>query len=209
MDIFFQQIEMGPMANYVYFVGDPITRELAVVDPAWDIDLIRDVAQKHDYQLKHALITHGHPDHINLVETLLNEEQVQAYMHRDEVPWIGGWKETIIPTNHMDEISIGNIKIQALHTPGHTEGSQCFLFDTKMISGDTLFIDGCGRTDLPGGNAEQLYDTFNNVIKKLPNDTIIYPGHNYADDPCQPLDKQKKSNPYLKAYSKEAFLTLV
>lgn len=196
------------MANYIYFIGDPDTREMAVVDPAWDIQAIRQVALDHDFELKKVLITHGHPDHINLVETLLDQEQVLAYMHKDEVPWIGGWQQTVIPTEHMQELRIGDVKIQALHTPGHTEGSQCFLVNGKLISGDTLFIDGCGRTDLPGGNAEKLYDSFCNVIKKLPVETVIYPGHNYAESHCETLSNQLKTNLFLQADDKQKFCSI-
>lgn len=197
------------MANYMYFIGDTQTRELAVVDPAWDIQAIRKVAIDHDMQITQAWITHGHPDHINEVEDLLDQEQVHVYMHKDEVPWIEGWKETAIGTRHDDELFIGQHKVRVLHTPGHTLGSQCFLFQDKLISGDTLFIDGCGRTDLPGGNAETLYDTFVNVIKKLKPETMLYPGHNYAADAHQKLQRQFQTNPYLNAHTKEEFLSMV
>lgn len=197
------------MANYLYFIGDTQTKELCVVDPAWDLEGIQNIAAQNDMQITHALITHGHPDHINVVEDLLQTTDIKVYMHKDEVPWIPGWKETAIATEHGDVISVGEQNIEVLHTPGHTLGSQCFYMQDRLISGDTLFIDGCGRTDLPGGNAETLYDTFQNVIKKLPAHTIVYPGHNYAQDAHQALSQQFQTNPYLRSMTKDQFLSLV
>lgn len=197
--IYFKQLELGPMANYVYLIGDPTTKEAMVIDPAWDVQAILDQLSKDGYTFKGMLITHGHPDHINGVEELLNRTNQPVYMHKDEVPWIKGWKETAIATQNGDKIKIGNVEIECLHTPGHTMGSQCFRCNNTMLTGDTLFIDGCGRTDLPGGNTEMLYDTFNNVIKKLPNETVIYPGHNYSPGKSDTLGHQKQTNPYLLA----------
>lgn len=206
MNIYFKQMELGPMANYVYLIGDPSTKKAMVVDPAWNVQAILDQVTKDGYELEGMLITHGHPDHINGVEELL-QKNIKVYMHKDEVPWIKGWKETAIPTSHGDKIKVGNIEIECLHTPGHTMGSQCFRCQSQMLTGDTLFIDGCGRTDLPGGNTEMLYDTFTNVIKKLPNETVIYPGHNYSPGKSDTLEHQKETNPYLQA-TREDFLRI-
>lgn len=203
--IYFKQMELGPMANYVYLIGDPTTKKAMVVDPAWDVQAILDQLNKDGYEFEGMLITHGHPDHINGVEELLNRTNKPVYMHKDEVPWIKGWKETAIATQNGDKIKIGNVEIECLHTPGHTMGSQCFKCGSDMLTGDTLFIDGCGRTDLPGGNTETLYDTFNNVIKKLPDSTMIYPGHNYSPGKHDTLGHQKQTNPYLRA-TKQDFL---
>ena len=198
-NLYLKQLELGPMANYVYLIGDPTTKEALVVDPAWDVKAILRELEKDGYEMKGMLITHGHPDHINGVEELLNRTNAKVYMHKDEVPWIPGWKETAIATKHGDKITVGNIEIECLHTPGHTMGSQCFRYQNQMLTGDTLFIDGCGRTDLPGGNTETLYNTFTNVIKKLPNETVIYPGHNYSPEKSDTLGHQKESNHYLRA----------
>lgn len=203
--IYFKQLELGPMANYVYLIGDPTTKEALVVDPAWDVQGILDELHKDGYEAKGMLITHGHPDHINGVEELANRTNAKIYMHKDEVPWIKGWKDTAIKTQHGDKIKIGNIEIECIHTPGHTLGSQCYMCHGQMLSGDTLFIDGCGRTDLPGGDTETLYETFTNVIKKLPDSTMIYPGHNYSPGKRDTLGHQKLTNPYLRA-SKQEFL---
>ncbi|MCB0326348.1 MAG: MBL fold metallo-hydrolase [Bdellovibrionales bacterium] len=207
-DVWFVQKELGPMQNYVYFLGDPHTRKAAVIDPAWDQDEVEQTLESQGYTLEAMLITHGHPDHINLVEALAHKTQAKIYMNKNEIPWMGGWKETAIATDDQTVIEIGKLEISCMHTPGHTEGSQCFLFDQNIITGDTLFIDGCGRTDLPGGNSKKLYESLSGKIKNLPDQTIMYPGHNYAAHKHIDLGSQKKSNPYMSALTIDDFIAM-
>jgi len=204
--IYFKQMEIGPMANFIYLIGDPKTKEAAVVDPAWDVGHILKVAQKDGYQIKHVLATHGHPDHINGVEEMLNQTNAMLHMHKDEVPWMKGWKATVQKTQHGTQLKIGNVNITFIHTPGHTPGSQCFLIQGNLVSGDTLFIDGCGRTDLPGGNPEALYESLANRLMKLDDSTILFPGHNYAKAVQATMGDQKKTNPYLQHENLKNFI---
>lgn len=205
-NIYFKQIEIGPMANFVYLIGDPITHEAAIVDPAWDVPEIIRQAQNDGYQIKHILVTHGHPDHINGVEEMIQKTNARLWMHKDEVPWIGGWKDTATKTQNGDVVQVGNVDITCIHTPGHTKGSQCFCVRKNLISGDTLFIDGCGRTDLPGGNAEELYDSLKNRIGKLSDDFVLCPGHNYSEATTDTLGHQKQTNPYLQFETVSGFV---
>ena len=108
-----------------------------------------------------------------------------------------------------DEEQIGNIKLKFLHTPGHTPGSQCFLAESALVSGDTLFINGCGRVDLPGSDPEQMYYSLTNVLSKLPGDTVVFPGHNYASKPSGTLEDLKRENYYLRIPNLDAWLSLV
>lgn len=206
MDIFFKQLEIGPMANYIYLIGDPASRKMAVVDPAWDVPLILKWVNEAGYELSDILITHGHPDHINGVETLLNQTSARLHMHKDEVPWISGWKETAIDTENGSHIWVGDIDIQCIHTPGHTPGSQCFLVNQKLVSGDTLFIGGCGRTDLPGGNASDLYESLNFRLDKLADETVLCPGHNYAPEKTSTLGRERQSNPFMQYENVKGFI---
>ncbi len=207
--LYFKQLEIGPMANFVYLIGDSATHEAAVVDPAWDVTRILNEAEKDGYQIKHILVTHGHPDHINGVEELIHWTNAQLHMHKDEKPWMSGWKATAIPTENGKELTIGkNIHLTFLHTPGHTPGSQCFLVNKNVVSGDTLFINSCGRTDLPGGDPKQMYDTMANRLMKLGDDMILFPGHNYAEEPTSTMGEQKKKNPFLRSASLAEFLRL-
>lgn len=198
-NLIIKQIEVGPMENFIYFIGDKTTNEVAVVDPAWDVKFLLDEANKNNLNIKAALVTHGHFDHTNGVEDLLNHYDIPIYINKQELsffkfPWS---KSNIKQTNQGDKLKIGNIEIQFIHTPGHTPGSQCFLISNNLISGDTLFINGCGRCDLPGSNVEQMFDTIYNKLMKMSDDTVIFPGHNYADKKHDTLKNQKITNPFM------------
>lgn len=194
------------MANFVYLIGDPATRTAAVVDPAWEVDRIADTAEADGYKITDILVSHGHPDHINGVEPMIARTNARLHMHKDEVPWMRGWNETVVRRETGDHLSLGNLDITFIHTPGHTPGSQCFLVHDHLVSGDTLFIGGCGRTDLPGGNVEQLYDSLTKKLSKLDDRTVLCPGHNYAPATTDTMGHQKKTNPYLRAQNLRDFI---
>jgi glyoxylase-like metal-dependent hydrolase (beta-lactamase superfamily II) len=200
------QFLLGPWANYMYFIGDAKSREVAVVDPAWDAQAIIERARAHDYTIVAVLLTHGHSDHVNALDGLLRTCDVPVYISRFEHPAYMPQHKNVITVSPDQEIAISGIKVKALHTPGHTPGCQCYLYQNVLLTGDTLFIDGCGRCDLQGGDAEKMYDSLNNVIKKLPPETIIYTGHQYGPAPYATLASQMQTNPYLKCDTKEEFL---
>ena len=204
-----EQIQIGPMANFTYLVGSRSTREVAVVDPAWDIDGLLDHIAARGYQLTAALATDYHPDHIgggmrghNIagVAELLAKHAVKVYAHRAEADGVrkvtGLSASDLVKVDSGDRLRVGNVEIEFLHTPGHTPGSQCFRVKDTLVSGDTLFIDGCGRVDLPGSDAEQMYHSLQK-IKALPDETLLLPGHNYSAVPSATLIEAKKTNAYL------------
>jgi len=203
--LYLKQMEVGPMQNYVYLVGDQNTREALVVDPAWEVDAILEAADQEEYQIKGALITHTHFDHVNGLEDLLKKTDGTVYINKHEAEFLKGMKGNIQKMEGGDKIKIGIVKITLLHTPGHTPGSQCFLIDGNLISGDTLFINACGRCDLPGGNAEEMYHSLK-TLSELDEKTILYPGHNYADEPTSTIANEKKYNPYLQTTNLNNFL---
>ena len=208
-ELIVEQIQIGPMANFTYIVGSRSTREVAVVDPAWDIDGLLNHLARRDYTLTAALATHYHPDHIGGgmgghsiagVTELLAKNPVRVYAHRDEA---GGVKRVtgiadsdMVKVDSGDKLSVGPVEIEFLHTPGHTPGSQCFRIKNTLVSGDTLFIDGCGRVDLPGADTEQMYHSLQK-LKALPDDTLLLPGHNYSNVPNATMGETKKVNAYL------------
>jgi hydroxyacylglutathione hydrolase len=214
--LYFKQLEIGPMQNYVYLIGSTETHKVAVVDAAWDIDTILKIAKQDEMEITHAFVTHTHPDHVGGgfagmeiagVTELLEKCKAKVVVHKAEAEFLKGLSASdLIKTDSGDKIDVGGIEIELMHTPGHTPGSQCFLFDGRVVSGDTMFIDACGRVDFPGGNAEQMYYSLTQKLAALPDSTILFPGHNYAPLKQATIGEQKKTNPYLKFASLKQFL---
>lgn len=194
------------MANNVYLIGDLDSRECVVVDPAYAIDDILSVVSSDDMTLTGVLVSHYHADHVggsmmgHTIEglpTLLATLDVPIHVHKHEMPWIsrttGITGEQIVGHDSGDKVEVGSFTIDLVHTPGHTPGSQCFFFHGALISGDTLFLDGCGRTDLPGSNPEDMYHSLQR-ISSLPDETVIFPGHRYSEHPYGDLKTIKQHN---------------
>lgn len=200
------------MDNLVYLVGDKLTRECVVVDAAWDVAGILDVVNREGYRLTGALVSHWHPDHVggpmmghdvDGLPQLLAQVSVPIYVHSGDVEFLklmtGLSDSDLRPVSSADKVKVGEIEIECLHTPGHTKGSQCFRCGHALISGDTLFLEGCGRTDLPGGDIDEMWRTLYERILTLPNDLVLYPGHDYAKKPPAPLSEVRQSNAVLRA----------
>ncbi|HYP28630.1 MAG TPA: MBL fold metallo-hydrolase [Blastocatellia bacterium] len=199
------------MANFIYLIGDGETRECLLVDPAWDIPGLLNYIDAEGLRLSGALVTHYHPDHIGgnifghgiegLAE-LISRRPVKIHVNEHEgdgVKVITGISEGDLSRHSGgDKIRVGSVEISLLHTPGHTPGSQCFLVGPNLVSGDTLFIGGCGRVDLPGSDPEQMYYSLTRVLARLPEETVLYPGHDYASRPVSTIGDEKRDNYYLK-----------
>ena len=205
-EIILKQMGLGPMENFIYFLGDPKTKEVAVIDPAWDVDFLRDEAKKQDWKIATILLTHGHPDHVNGLDDILSTHSVPVFISEHEAAMYTPRCKNLRKVKPNERLKIGNLEVECLHTPGHTPGCQCFLTHGHLIAGDVVFIDGCGRCDLPGGNAKIMFNSLYNVVMKLPDSTIIYPGHNYGPVPYATLGEQKKTNSYLQCKNLEEFL---
>ncbi|MBI4353203.1 MAG: MBL fold metallo-hydrolase [Candidatus Omnitrophica bacterium] len=206
--LYLKQMEIGPMENFVYFIGDKNAREVLVVDPAWQVDTLLRLAKEEDLKIKGALVSHYHFDHTNGVEELLESVDCPVYVNKKDAAYLDFKSSNVRPTESGQKIQIGGVEVELLHTPGHTPGSQCFYVNGRLVSGDTLFINACGRCDFPGGSAEEMYETLTKKLMRLPDSTVLYPGHNYADKPFATMGEQKKTNPYLLCGSLSHFLSL-
>jgi hydroxyacylglutathione hydrolase len=212
-----EQIQIGPMQNFAYLIGDKATREVVVIDPAWDIDGLLNFVDERDYTLKGALVTHYHPDHCggsfgnNVVEgvaALLERHALPIYANEHEVAGVqkvtGVSKTGLKSVSSGDKLAVGDVDIEFLHTPGHTPGSQCFRVKHTLISGDTLFIDGCGRVDLPGSNSEDMFNSLRKLAE-LPDETILLPGHNYSAVAHATMGDTKRTNAYMRINNLESW----
>lgn len=204
--VFIDQFEVGIIKNFNYFIGNKKTKELVVIDPAWDIDFIIARAENLGYEIKAILLTHGHPDHIQGFAQLLETHDVPVYITQIEADFQKISGKNIITTEPDSHYDLGEVHIDFIFTPGHTPGGQCFLAHGHLIAGDTLFIDGCGRCDMIGGDPEKMFDSIHNRLMKLPDSTIIYPGHYYHEKRFDTLENQKKTNPYMLANTLESFV---
>jgi hydroxyacylglutathione hydrolase len=216
-ELFIEQIQIGPMQNFTYLLGSNLTREVFLVDPAWEIDALLEHVQQREFEVKGALITHYHPDHcgggmggrkIPGVSELLERKAVKIYVHKleaDGLKRVTGISDSdLVKVESGDEVKLGNVAVEFLHTPGHTPGSQCFRCRHTLVSGDTLFIDGCGRVDLPGSDADDMFRSLRN-LSSLPDDTLLLPGHNYGDIPNADMATIKRRNPYLRVADLDMF----
>lgn len=212
--LYLKQMELGPMQNFVYLIGDTETRECVAVDPAWEIDAIVDEIAADDMRLTGMLVTHTHQDHVGGhlfghdipgIAEMLGRSPAKVYVHKAEREFLKGFGSDVVKVDGGDTLAVGGLTVTFLHTPGHTPGSQCFLVDGRLISGDTLFIRSCGRTDLPGSDPAEMYTSLTRRLGALPDDTVVFPGHNYGGS-ATTIGDEKRGNPMMRFPSMGDFL---
>ena len=199
-------MELGPMENFVYLIEDVASRRCAVVDPAWEVEQIVNKARELDLKVTDILLTHSHHDHINGIEGLLNHASAEVHLLKPEYEF---WQHELDkPSLHHggDELLLGDTRIRILHTPGHTPGSACYQLGNEIITGDTLFVFGCGRCDLSGGSPEDMFATLKKMKEQLPQDMLIHPGHNYSVKETCTLGEQVEGNPFMHYEDEAAFV---
>ena len=206
------------MVNFVYLIGDNSTRECMIIDPAYAVEELLSIAEQDEMKVVGALATHYHPDHvggsmmganIDGIATLLEKMDIPIHVQELEAQWI--MRTTGVSADHLhqhqpgDTVKVGDIEICLVHTPGHTPGSQCFLVDNRLIAGDTLFLEGCGRTDLPGSNPDQMFESLQ-TLAALPDQTVVFPGHRYSDPSSRSLAEVRQTNYVFKPKNKADWL---
>lgn len=207
-DIFIRQLQLGPMANFVYVIACPETREAAVVDPGWDVEAILKVIEENELKLTRILLSHTHMDHMNAVQPLLERVPARLYVHKSEADRLRFYASDLVPVETEEEMALGTLQIKFLHTPGHTPGSLTFQVRNSLITGDTLFVGSCGRFDLPGGDPEQMWRSLTRLAR-LDKDLLVLPGHDYGDRPVSTIAHECLTNPYLQFPTLDRFLRAV
>ena len=209
------------MVNFVYLIGDRATGEAVAVDPAYGIKDLLAVLDADGMRLTGALASHYHPDHVGGtmmgttiagVRELLTLRPVPVHVQRDEAPWVmrvtGAGEGDLVQHDSGDVVTVGDIPIELIHTPGHTPGSQCFYVADRLVSGDTLFLQGCGRTDLPGGDPAQLYESLTTKLAKVPDHAVLFPGHLYSPEPSATMGETRELNYVFRPKTAEQWLTM-
>lgn len=209
------------MVNFVYLLGDRERGEAVVIDPAYDVDGIVEIVEADGMKLVGALATHYHADHIggsmfgfNVggVAQLLERVNVPIHIQRAEADYVKkttGLTDAELTLHESgDKVTVGDIEIELIHTPGHTPGSQCFLVANRLVSGDTLFLDGCGRTDLPGSDAREMYYSLTQRLSKVPDDATLFPGHLYSAEPSASMGETRAHNFVFRPRSEEQWLMM-
>jgi len=207
------------MVNFVYLIGDNDSREAIVVDPAYGVADILDMLERDGMRLAGVLATHHHPDHvggsmmghsIEGIRQVLERVPVPIHVQRDEAEWVrrvtGVSSTDLVAHESGDRVKVGDIEVEVLHTPGHTPGSQCFLVEQRLVAGDTLFLQGCGRTDLPGSDPEAMFDSLAKLAS-LPDDVVVFPGHRYSLPSAATLGAVKEMNMVFKPANRQQWLS--
>jgi len=197
--MYVRQLKLGPMDNFVYLVGAEGSRETAIVDAAWDVDAALRAAEEDGRTVTHALVSHHHFDHVNGLPALLAARGVRVHAHAADVPQLPAELQgEVSALRGGDAVEVGPMRVRALHTPGHTPGSTCWQVEGAeggLFSGDTVFVNACGRCDLAGGDPEQMYESLKR-ISELDPALKLYPGHDYGDVPVSSIAREREKNPY-------------
>lgn len=201
------QIEVGLLQNFCEILFCPDTREAAIVDPAFEVDRLLQEAAKRDLTVKLALITHTHHDHIDGVGELCDKTGAAVVVNPREAAAVRGPGRTLVDAVDGQDIAIGRRGVRAMVTPGHTVGGTCYLADGYVVTGDVLFVGGCGRTDFPGGDTAQMWTSLQRLMR-LPEETRVYPGHDYGDTPTSTIAHEIRTNRFLRCATFEDFRAL-
>lgn len=197
------QIEVGNMQNFTYILEDEDTGEAIILDPSWNLDEIQKIITRHDLKVKYIVNTHHHFDHTLGNEAMAKETEAKILQHE-----ASSLKHDITLVDEQ-KIKFGNSQLTVFHTPGHSKDSICLVGDGKIFTGDTLFVGNCGRVDLPGGSAQELYHSLFDILYKMDESLVLYSGHNYGSTPTSTLANEKKNNFVLQKRSEQEFVELM
>jgi len=197
------QILVGNMQNFTYVIEDDGTEEGIVIDPSWDLDKVQQIITRKNLNIKYIVNTHHHFDHTIGNEGMAEFTKAKIIQHENSE------LKNDITVKDGDVIKFGNSELKVLHTPGHSKDSICLIGDGKIFSGDTLFVGNCGRIDLPGGSAKELFHSLFDILYDLDDDLVLYSGHNYGPSPTSTIGKEKLTNLVMQRRSEEEFLDMM
>jgi hydroxyacylglutathione hydrolase len=201
--MFFKQIQQHG-DNFSYIIADESAKEAAVVDSSFNAGAIGKILNSNNFKLKYIINTHGHSDHTAGNSELQNMFGGKIVAHRQSRVNFN------VVVDDGDVLKVGNVSLRVIYTPGHTPDSICLLVNSKkLLTGDTLFVGECGRTDLAGGNSKSMYDSLFNKLLKLSDDVEVYPGHDYGNTPYSSIGEERHSNYILKPRSLEEFVEFI
>jgi hydroxyacylglutathione hydrolase len=194
------QIQVGNMQNFTYILEDEDTDTAIVLDPSWDLEEIQKIIEKNNLKIQYIVNTHHHFDHTIGNDYITKITGAKIIQHSSSM------LKNDMTVSDGDKIKFGNSELTVFHTPGHSKDSMCLVGDGKIFSGDTLFVGNCGRVDLPGGSAKELYHSLFDVLHKMDEKLILYPGHNYGNHPSSTIGKEKKTNFVLQPRTEQEFV---
>jgi len=194
------QFEVGDMQNFTYLLEDEDSGEAIVIDPSWDLPDVLQTIERNNMKIKYIVNTHYHFDHTIGNDFMAKSTGAKIIQHKESA------LKNDMNVSDGDKIKFGNSELTVFHTPGHSKDSMCLVGDEKIFSGDTLFVGNCGRIDLPGGNARELYHSLFNVVSKMNENLVLYPGHNYGSSVTSTIGKEKKTNFVLQPRTEDEFV---
>ncbi|HSD04413.1 MAG TPA: MBL fold metallo-hydrolase [Nitrosopumilaceae archaeon] len=194
------QLEVGEMQNFTYILEDEETHDAVVIDPSWDLQDVLQIIEKNNLKVNYIINTHYHFDHTIGNEFIVKATGAKIIQHKSST------LKNDMTVSNGDKIKFGNLELAVFHTPGHSKDSMCLVGDGKIFSGDTLFVGNCGRVDLPGGDARELYHSLFDIVSKMDEKLVLYPGHNYGNSVTSTIGKEKKMNFVLQPRTEEEFV---
>jgi len=196
-----KQIKVGPMENFAYILGCEESSEAAIIDPGFEAGKLLEMASELSMKVVAVINTHGHRDHIASNKEIVNQTGALVIAHELAKFTVDQY------IKDREFFKIGSIMIETIHTPGHSPDSVCFIVNNEIIfTGDTLFVSECGRTDLPGGNNEDMYNSLVKIMREMPDNLIVYPGHDYGPTKTSKMGDEKMNNYTLKERTRSEFL---
>lgn len=197
------QIQVGNMQNFCYVVADEETNECIIIDPSWDLEKIEEVVSRNGLTVKYIVNTHHHFDHTIGNKAMTDSTGAKIIQHEEST------LEHDITVKDGEKIQFGNSALRVVHTPGHSKDSICLIGDGKIFSGDTLFVGNCGRVDLPGGSAKELYHSLFDILYDLDDELTLYCGHNYGSSPTSSIGMEKKMNFVMQKRTEQEFVEMM